>query len=391
MQIAWQATALTYTTKILQSSLLSLTLLAATAAHSQEWLYTVRPGDNIWNVSATYLTRLDYWPRLQALNGVADSERLPPGMKLRIPIAWLKRLPAKAQVLSAQGQATAMIAATGQTVPVASGQLLQTGDTLLTGPNSAVSLEFGDGSRVLLQADSELRLEALNAYGPTRFVNTRIRLQQGRLESQVAPRTSSGPRYEISTPAAVSTVRGTRYRISMDSKAVTARTEVVKGVVAFQGGQTTRTVKQGFGTLAETGQAPLPPLRLLPPPKVAELPPVVMRLPVQLGFFPLRGAVAYRAQIVPVDPSRTLLLDTVLPALSADNPNGSRSGSRAAPEVLTLLLSPVGSKMPAGDYVARIRGIDDNGLEGYDAQYRFHFQALPGQDSAEDENRDTDQ
>lgn len=37
---------------------LSLTLLAATAAHSQEWLYTVRPGDNLWNVTADYLTRI---------------------------------------------------------------------------------------------------------------------------------------------------------------------------------------------------------------------------------------------------------------------------------------------------------------------------------------------
>lgn len=387
MQIARRATVFTYTTRIFRGGLLSLLLLAATAAHSQEWLYTVRPGDNIWNVSATYLIRLDYWPRLQALNGVADPERLPPGMKLRIPIAWLKRLPAKAQVLSVQGEARAVIAATGQTVPVHTGLLLRTGDALLTGSNSAVNLEFGDGSRVLLQADSELRMEALDAYGPTRFVNTRIRLQQGRLESQVTPRAGSGPRYEISTPAAASTVRGTRYRIGMDPATDTARTEVVEGVVAFQGGQTTRTVNQGFGTLAEIGQAPLLPLPLLPPPKIAELSSVVARLPVQLSFFPVEGAVAYRAQIAPTDSRQTVLLDTVLPALPADKPGASKSRNRAAAEVLTLLLSPVGSNLLAGDYVARIRGIDDKGLEGRDAQYRFHFQALSGQDPEEDENR----
>ena len=387
MQIAWPATATPYATNLFRSGLLSLTLLAATAAHSQEWLYTVRPGDNLWSISTDYLIHTDYWSRLQTLNGVADPMRLPPGMKLRIPIAWLKRLPAKVRVLSVQGEAHVVIATTDRMIPVSPGRLLQTGDTLLTGPNSTVSLEFGDGSRVLLQADSELRMEALNAYGPTRFVNTRIRLQQGRLESQVTPRTESGPRYEILTPAAASTVRGTRYRIGMDPATDTARTEVVEGVVAFRGGQTTRTVNQGFGTLAEIGQAPLLPLPLLPPPKIAELSSVVARLPVQLSFFPVEGAVAYRTQIAPTDSRQTVLLDTVLPALPADRPGAPASGNRAAAQALTLLLSPVGSNLLAGDYVARIRGIDDKGLEGFDAQYRFHFQALSGQDPEEDENR----
>jgi len=125
MQSAWQATAFIYTTKTVQCGFLSLTLLAATAAHSQEWLYTVRPGDNLWNVTADYLTRMDYWPKLQRLNGVADPEHLPPGIKLRIPITWLKRLPATARVVSVQGQVHAVIAANGQTIPVASELLLR--------------------------------------------------------------------------------------------------------------------------------------------------------------------------------------------------------------------------------------------------------------------------
>ncbi|MDG4552448.1 MAG: FecR domain-containing protein [Candidatus Contendobacter sp.] len=361
------------------SGLLSSALLAMTAAHSEEWLYTVRPGDTLLGVSADYLIRTDYWSRLQTLNGVADPTRLPPGMKLRIPIPWLKRLPAKVQVLSTRGEVSAVIAATGQTVAVHPGQSLQTGDTLLTGPDGAAGLEFRDGSRVLLQAGSELRMDTLSAYGPTRFADTRVRLLQGRVESQVRPRTEAGSRYEISTPAATSAVRGTRYRIGMDPAEATARTEVLEGAVAFQGRQTTRTVKQGFGSLAETGQAPLPPVPLLPPPKLGERPPVVTRWPVQLRFFPLEGAAAYRAQLVPADPFKGLLLDTLLPALKSDG--------REATDALTLMLNPVGPALPDGEYIARIRGIDDKGLEGRDAQYRFRFHASPGQDFEEDENR----
>lgn len=198
------------------SGFLALALLAGHAAHSQEWLYTVRPGDNLWNVTADYLTRMDYWPRLQALNQVSDPEHLPPGMKLRIPIAWLKRPPTTAQVLNVQGQAKATLAATNQTIQVSSGLFLQSGDTLHTGPDSNVTLEFGDGSRLLLQADSQLSVDTLRAYGPSNLVDTLLRLEQGRVESQVTPRPASGPRYEIWTPAAASAVRGTRYRLGMD-------------------------------------------------------------------------------------------------------------------------------------------------------------------------------
>lgn len=336
------------------SGLLAVALLASTVAYSREWLYTVRPGDNLWNITTDYLTRMDYWPKLQALNQVADPENLPPGMKLRIPIAWLKRLPATAQILHVQGQVQAVIAATNRTVPVAAGLFLQTGDTIRTGPDSNVTLEFGDGSRLLLQAESQLIMETLSAYGPTDNVDTRLRLQQGRVESQVTARTKSGPRYEIWTPAATSAVRGTRYRLGMDPATTTARAEVLEGVVSFQGRRQTRTVAKGFGALAQAGKPPAPPVPLLAPPNVGGLPPVATRVPVQLSFPALPGAVAYRGQVAPTDRFETLLFDGVSPSPAIRGPD-----------------------LPDGDYVLRVRGIDTRGLEGRDAQHRFRVDARP--------------
>ena len=328
--------------------------LAAPFAQAQEWLYTVRPGDNLWNITADYLTRMDYWPRLQALNQVADPEHLPPGMKLRIPAAWLKHLPASAQVTNVQGQVRATIAATHQTILVSSGLFLQSGDEIRTGPDGNVTLEFRDGSRLLLQANSELRLDALSAYGQTSMVDTRLHLQQGRAENWVTRRPPSGPRYEISTPAATSAVRGTRYRLGMDPAAAIARAEVLEGVVEVRGARKTRTVAKGFGALAETGK-PLAPLApLLEPPAVAELPPVVTHAPIQLSFPALKGAIAYRVQIAPTEQFETLLFDAIspMPAIRGPNP-------------------------PDGDYVLRVRGIDARGLEGRDAHHRFRLHARP--------------
>jgi hypothetical protein len=328
--------------------------LVATPAHSQEWLYTVRPGDNLWNITADYLTRMDYWPRLQALNQVADPERLPPGMKLRVPAAWLKRVPTSARITHAHGQTLAIIAATHQAIPVGSGLLLQSGDEIRTGPNGNATLEFGDGSRLLLQANSELRLDTLSAYGPTSMVDTRLRLQQGRTESWVTRRPPSGPHFEIWTPNATSAVRGTHYRLGMDPAAATARAEVLDGVVEMRGGRRTRTVARGFGALAQAGKPLAPPVPLLEPPAVAGLPPVVTHAPIQFSFPALKGATAYRAQIAPTAQFETLLFDGVSSTPAIRGPN-----------------------LPDGDYVLRIRGIDARGLGGRDAHHRFRLHARP--------------
>lgn len=217
-------------------------------------------------------------------------------MKLRIPITWLKRLPAIARVVSVQGQVHAVIAANGQTIPVDSELLLQTGDTLLTGPNSTATLEFGDSSRVLLQAGSELRMEALSAYGQTCFVDTRIRLQQGRVESQVSASIRRWP--ALRNPDTGRHFGGAGHPLSARHGPSPPRRRGRKYWKALSRSGAAkppgRSEIAGLAPLAKTGQAPLPPALLLPPPSVAELPPVVTRVPIQWNFPAVKGAVSYR-------------------------------------------------------------------------------------------------
>jgi len=333
---------------------MSAWLAAMPVAYGQEWIYTVRPGDTLWSITAEHLVKMDYWPKLQALNGVADTEQLPPGSKLRIPVAWLKRLPAMAQVVSVQGQAQATLAATGQSAPIQVGQFLESGDSVQTGPDSNVTLEFGDGSRALVQADSQLTLESLRSRGRTKVMDTVLSLLQGRVENRVIPRLEAGSRYQISTPVATSAVRGTHYRLGMDSGAETARTEVLEGGVALQGERGRRSVNKGFGALAQAGKPLAPPVALLAAPDTASLPPVVTRVPIQLRFPALKGAVAYRAQIAANARFETLLFDGVLTLPGVRGPD-----------------------LPDGDYVLRLRAIDGQGLEGRDAYHRFRLHARP--------------
>lgn len=323
-------------------------------AHPQEWIYTVRPGDNLWNITADHLTRMDYVPRLQALNQVADPYQLPPGMKLRIPVAWLKARPTAARVVSVRGDVEVTIALTGQSVAVTADLFLHGGDEIRTGSDGNVTVEFGDGSRLLVQAGSHLVMDALSTYGNTHIVDTRLRLRQGRVDNRVTPRRGPQTRYEIHTPAAASAVRGTHYRLGMDTDGATARAEVLEGAVEIRGARKARTVTGGFGALTETGKAPEPPVPLLAAPAIADLPPVVTRSPIQLSFPAVEGATLYRAQIAPDERFETLLFDEV----------------STAPVVR-------GPDPPDGDYVLRVRGIDAKGMEGRDAAHHFRLHARP--------------
>lgn len=335
--------------------LLFLVLVAPALTQAQDWIYTVRPGDNLWDLTNEHLTHMKYWRRLQALNKVCDPEHMPPGRWLRIPIAWLKIQPAAVQVVDVRGEVKATGADSGNRLAVTAGMSLRAGDEIQTGADGSAALEFGDGSRLLMQGNSRLIMDTLSAFGATGMVDTRMRLQHGRVDSTVTPRQGPGtPRYQISTPAAVSAVRGTRYRMSAEIDEPVSRTEVLAGEVVLRGAGKTRRVPASFGTVARAGQAPLPPLRLLGTPDVSRLPKVLGRVPIQIAFPPLQGASAYRAQISP-DPSfNALLLDAT-----------SRQPRVRGPD------------LPDGEYFLRLRAIDKNGLEGLDAYHRFTLKARP--------------
>ena len=76
------------------------------AAHAEDWVYAVRPGDNLWSLTQRHLKHLGYVSRLQAVNQVADPYRLPPGTRLRIPLVWARRRPGIARVVSHGGSGT---------------------------------------------------------------------------------------------------------------------------------------------------------------------------------------------------------------------------------------------------------------------------------------------
>jgi hypothetical protein len=318
--------------------------MAPGAVVAQEWTYRVRPGDTVWDLSGKYVRSDVPWQRLQSYNRIADPYHLPPGSLMRFPVAWLKQQPAWARVLGVHGEAFAVDAG-GRRSGVTEGMRLGIGTTIRTGENASLTLEFADGSRLLLEADSELKLDKLSAFGATGMADTRLRLSKGRASNQVRPLRGANSHYIIQTPDIMSSVRGTRFRIGSDGG--TSKVEVTEGHVKVAGAGSQVMLNPDQGTISGPTGAPRAPVELLPRPSSVELD--AAKRPIVLRWAAVPGAQRYRVQVGATRAFLYLLHDRVV----AD-------------------ASDAIDDLPDGDYGIRVRAIDAQGIEGRDATIETH-------------------
>jgi len=334
--------------KLIFTLLISLFILSPSISSAEEWTYTTRPNDTLWDISQKYLKSVTYWERLQQHNSVDIAKNLAPGTRLRIPLEWLKTKAADATVVSITGNVELTSSDSTETEILSSKRSISIGNKIITRENGSALIQFADGSTLLIQKNSQVLFDTLSSYGQTGMVDTRLRLQQGRVETSVTPMRNTRSRYEITTPAAVAAVRGTQFRIAYENKQQTMASEVVKGEVNVAAEGIEQTVKKGFGTITEKGKAPQPPVKLLTKPDLNKIPTELKYLPFRLNWPALENAKQYRIQISSADQLDALIFE-----------------STQNSEQFIL------KDLDNGEYVLRIRGVDENGLEGFNADHSF--------------------
>lgn len=334
---------------------LALALLANPLwAQEQYWVYTVRPGDSIWNLTEKYCTDVRYWRRIQLLNNVSLDRQIPPGTKLRFPMSILKHEPAVALVTQITGTAQLVRAGSDSATPLPVKAVLRTGDQVIVGPESNANIRFADGSYLLILSDSEVVMDTLSAWGTTGMVDTRIRLKGGRVDTHSEPARGPGSRYQIITPAAVAAVRGTDFRVAAEQHAPVSRNEVLEGEVGVGDSARTQLVPAGFGLVTETGKEQEPPRALLPAPELSGNGRLQQRLPLRISWPPVADARGYRVQIAPDRDFQALIGDRRVEGEQTDF-----------------------ADLPDGRYAVRVRAIDEVGLEGLNAVHEFELAARP--------------
>lgn len=330
--------------RTLKYYLLAIVLCFTSVAQADEWVYTFRPGDTLWDICSKYVAAANCWNKIAQRNQIENPRQVRPGTRLYLPIAWLKVKPAAATVVAVIGEAQ-IVRSDGSISAASLGSTLAVGDALSTQAGS-VRLQFADGSQLLIKSDSELKMDTLSVYGDTGIADTRVRLNRGRARATVRKNPNGSSRYEIITPAAVAAARGTAFRVSaVDGAVPTMRTEVVEGEVQVGDGSSAESVGAGFAVAASVGEGVSKSIALLEPPELEDsLPEAVTVFPWVLDWATLSGAETYRVEVLQVAESKTLLDEYV-----------TRDSK------LTF------DALAEGLYELRVRGIDANNFEGFDS------------------------
>jgi hypothetical protein len=335
----------------LLSALLALACTQALGAESEPiWRYTVKPGDNLINLGKTHLVRPSDWKQVQHLNHVKNPYKMPYGMVLKVPLALIKQQPASAEVLAVTGQVH--LQKMNGVEPLSIGQKLAVGAKIITLANSKVSIRFADGSITHVYSNAILTLDSLSLYSGGAMVDTKLRLQQGQIETHANPAGVKGNRMQITTPTAIAAVRGTLFRV--DAKADAVMQETLDGRVAFESSGQDVDVSKGFGSVAEQGQPPIVPVPLLPAVSTKDFPRVIRQLPFQFEIPSQVGAVSWQAKIAADNAQTKIFAETEL-----NEPS---------------LLIPA---LDDGDYFLSLRAKDQHGIAGYDAVHAFTLNAQP--------------
>ena len=335
--------------------LLFLCLWSLTSAtFAEDWLYTVQPGDTVWDNSHTQLKDWRYWEDILKHNNIRNAAKIRPGTKIAIPLYVVREETSEVRVDNVVGQVDVVFRNKTEKLPLKPGMSLVAGDKLVSGANSTVLLSLEDKSSILLQENSELeftRLQTLGA-GAHKSMNTRLRVNRGRMNMTANPDHVPDSSYEILTVSANSAVRGTGFRIGVEKDS--SRTEVLDGVVSVGNALGNVTVPKNFGTVAKKDSPPLKPVQLLPAPDLSSFPELIRYLPTVVNLNSLEQAQGYRVQIALDKAFMKIRLDRV---------------------VKNKLM--IDQHLEDGEYWLRVRGVDAHGLEGNNARMAFRIDARP--------------
>ncbi len=319
-----------------------------------DWLYLTSPGDTLIGIGQQYLKNPRDWPKIQVANTVADPKLLPANTRIRIPVDLLKLTPAPATATAVHGNVR-FKTAEGPFQALRAETQLTGGETVLTGPGGSVSYRFADGTTLTQQASSRLVFGRLAAYGKTGMVSTELGLESGRLEASAARQQAPAGGFSVRTPVAVAGLRGTGFRLNLSEDGARLASEVLEGAVGVSAQGSEVQVAGGYGTIAEAGKPPAPPRALRPKPNLAGLPARVESLPLRFIWQPNTPARAWRAQIAADASFATVLLEGLF--------NEPSAGWE--------------TDLADGNYVLRVRAVDETGLEGFDSLHAFALDARP--------------
>lgn len=332
---------------------------APVVAADDDFVYRVVEGDTLIGLSSRLLNSPADWPKVARYNKLPDPNYILPGAQLRVPLALLKGTAASVTVAHVQGEVKGTTSRDASASVLALGAALGEGASVITGKDGYATLKLPDGSTVRVQSGTEMQVERIRTYPEAGILESAMRVIAGRMESLVQkfrPEEKKQTRHGVKTPLANLAVRGTEFRVTMDTQSGDTRGEVLEGAVAMvaEGGTSSKRLEAGFGAVVEKNRLVSEPIRLLAAPDVTPLPKLQERTILRFPLPAVAGAAGYRAQV-----ARDETFNAVVAEVFSATPD--------------LRVTNVDD----GGYFLRVRAVDGRGLEGRDAQHAFTLKARP--------------
>ncbi|MBL4799155.1 MAG: FecR domain-containing protein [Oleispira sp.] len=346
---------LIYISFVILLSLVSRYLVAESSVSEKvlsedDLIYTVQENDTVWGVCKIYVTDPLCWLKLVEYNQLKNPKYLPPKSIIKIPKSWLIDHSTTALVIAVEGDVLLVRKNSQQERRLNTGDLLSQEDIVKSMDGTAM-IKFADNSRLLLKANSIIRMDSLQFNDLTRLIDTRVELLKGRVKSQVERLSNKNSHYYIFTPAAVAAVRGTEFRVSRSKNSVTnaveMRTELLTGALLVSSDINQKKVKSGQGVLAIEGVGVSEPIKLLPRPLMALNESQSIALPLLLKWQAIEQAQSYKVTLI-----------------SKDSQIWERTTENSE-----LLIEDINS----GQYQLLIRGVDSKGFEGRNRRLNIEF------------------
>lgn len=333
----------------------AMVLLAAPVSAQESDLieHRIRQGETPYSLAREYLASLDDHRAVIRINRIADAHQIPVGTVIRLPRNRLSYRPADLRIEAFSGQVTIA----GE--PAARGMAVPEGAVIRTGGNGFLSLRGSGGTVLTLPTNTHAQLVRARIYRLDDLKDIEFRILSGRGEAQV-PGLRPRERYKISTPASVSAVRGTVFRVGYLEGEQRAVVEVVEGAVATAAGADEVVASTGFG-IAASAAGLSPPEALQPPPAMIAPGAVQTQERVRFRFGDGETTGAIRTQI-----ARDAGFVDVLAEQIAPREQGASFGDIAD-----------------GRYFVRARAITPAGIEGTSEVYSFRRKRLGTSASAE--------
>lgn len=245
------------------SALFMAVSVQAKTTGSADLRYTVRPKDTVSSLTQKHLKPSIGWQALARYNHLPNEHVIHPGTQLRVPLRWLAAKQAQAKLTAISGEV--QIKSVGGAWHSAQlTELLQTGQMLQVGANSSARLQFADMSELVMQPHSTVELDTLSVYVGGYMADTQLRLQAGRVEVRANPRGRQGQKFDVITPAAVASVRGTQFVVEAQADRTLEQTS--QGKVTFQSGNARVLVQEGYASAVKVGEDPSKPEVIKPAP-----------------------------------------------------------------------------------------------------------------------------